>query len=112
MRHRERYDSSSDGGGIRFPRLNIRIGKYGRVLFILLLIVLLFVFWPFGSKKSFKTVTCIKDDGHVILLEEVNGVEGIIEDPECPKCREMREQEFSRLLKEALDTLTFKIVDE
>lgn len=80
-------------------------------LLVILLIALVLPTWFLGCRHdSLNTTTFVKPDGHVLLLEEVGGTQGLYDAPFCPKCRALREQEISQVLRQALDTFSVNVV--
>lgn len=112
VRQKERSEKQRDAVKIRVPKFRISFQQAVTVLSIALVIAVILAYWPSGDGRAVKTTSYTKENGHVILIEEVDGRTGMINDPECPKCKENLEREISRQLRGALDTMTFKIVDE
>ena len=79
---------------------------------IVSVIVLACLYMCSRQKESTATATRFLDNyGHLMRLEEKNGTQGIVDDPECEKCQKILHEAVFKAIVCAFDSMEVRVVE-
>ena len=74
-------------------------------------VILSLCFRGCDNDKTIITTRFVDNYGHTMLLQKYNGIEGIVDDPECARCKAMRQNEMINAIIIAFDSLEVRVVE-